>query len=282
MLLLTLLAVSLEVRTERRRRSSLRQIETLREQRRSQLYLSFRDARSRIAQLAEEDSHHLQEEWELQEQRARTKEAEMRAIARRARQEHSVCSRNLRTESQLINTSLDFTVDPTTTATPTVPASPSHPRPQTVWPAKPANRAAVITWFQESERPRGVGINPVTQQPLPWFHGIIVRRQAEELLVNRPLGSFLVRVSERVRGYAISYRASDRCKHYLIDTLDGHYQFFGANQVVHNSLADLVCFHKKVHITKLGQELLLYPCGQNTDPPDYADLFAEQVESSQL
>jgi len=48
-----------------------------------------------------------------------------------------------------------------------------------------------------------------------------------------------------------------------------------------STAACVVCF-QKVHITKLGQELLLYPCGQNTDPPDYADLFAEQVESSQL
>ena len=51
------------------------------------------------------------------ERKSRVKEAEMRAIARRARHEHSVCSDRVKTESQLIDLSGDWNVDPGTTNT---------------------------------------------------------------------------------------------------------------------------------------------------------------------
>uniref|UniRef100_A0A3Q2QB31 SH2 domain-containing protein n=1 Tax=Fundulus heteroclitus TaxID=8078 RepID=A0A3Q2QB31_FUNHE len=39
-----------------------------------------------------------------------------------------------------------------------------------------------------------------------WFHGIITRKTAEELLMVKPPGYFLVRVSESRVGYTLSYR----------------------------------------------------------------------------
>ncbi len=77
-----------------------------------------------------------------------------------------------------------------------------------------------------------------------FFVGIITRQEAEELLEEKQVGTFLVRVSERIWGYAISFRADNRCKHFLIDTSDGAYQFFGTNQLSHEKLADLVNHHK--------------------------------------
>ena len=74
--------------------------------------------------------------------------------------------------------------------------------------------------------------------------GIITRQKAEDLLQGRALGSFLVRVSERVWGYAISYKGPERCKHFLIDTSESSYQFFGTNQIAHSKLGELVTYHK--------------------------------------
>ena len=40
-----------------------------------------------------------------------------------------------------------------------------------------------------------------------WFHGIITRRQAEQRLVDKPNGTFLIRVSESQFGYSLSFRS---------------------------------------------------------------------------
>ncbi len=37
------------------------------------------------------------------------------------------------------------------------------------------------------------------------------------LLTHKPVGAFLVRVSESRFAYSLSFRVSDRCKHYMID-----------------------------------------------------------------
>ena len=74
--------------------------------------------------------------------------------------------------------------------------------------------------------------------------GIISREDAEGLLETKPVHSYLVRVSEKIWGYAISYKAEDRCKHYLIDTTENGYQFFGTNQLEHPSLLELIQHHR--------------------------------------
>lgn len=69
------------------------------------------------------------------------------------------------------------------------------------------------------------------------FYGLMSRTDAEQLLEPEPMGTFLVRLSEKIWGYAISYKDVDRCKHYLINASTGQYKFLGANQLNHASLS---------------------------------------------
>ncbi|CAH2093190.1 unnamed protein product [Euphydryas editha] len=171
--------------------------------------------------------------WREQERKAKQAEAAMRQIARAARAAHRLAA-PLRTD-----------------------AAHAHSA------GKPPNREAVLEWFRTQEVKRGVGLDE-NNKPVDWFHGLITRSESEQILANQPEGSFLVRISERVWGYAISYRA-DRCKHYLVEATDG-YRLLGAGQLAHDTLADLINYHKKVAITESGGELLTTPCPPAQSP----------------
>lgn len=80
--------------------------------------------------------------------------------------------------------------------------------------------------------------------PSPSSAGIISRQESEALLMNAAEGSFLVRVSERIWGYTLSYRTPSGFKHFLIDASGDHYSFLGVDQNRHATLADLINFHK--------------------------------------
>ncbi|XP_041424962.1 SH2 domain-containing protein 4B [Xenopus laevis] len=103
--------------------------------------------------------------------------------------------------------------------------------------------------------------------------GIISREEAEELLMNKPEGSFLVRVSEKIWGYALSYRQQTGFKHFLVDASGDYYSFLGVDPNRHATLTDLIDFHKEEVITSSGGELLVEPCGQIKNTPDYSILF---------
>lgn len=78
-----------------------------------------------------------------------------------------------------------------------------------------------------------------------WFStGILTSQKAEELLSKMVPGSFLVRVSEKIKGYVLSYRSVEGCKHFLIDASSDSYSFLGVDQLQHSTLADLVDYHK--------------------------------------
>ena len=85
------------------------------------------------------------------------------------------------------------------------------------------------------------------------FEGLITREEAENYLNGQRIGSFLVRVSERVWGYVVSYLGTrtdqlhgvvvPQVKHYLVDAGTRGYRFFGADRLTHPSLSDLVKHH---------------------------------------
>ncbi|XP_072559450.1 SH2 domain-containing protein 4B isoform X2 [Paramormyrops kingsleyae] len=147
------------------------------------------------------------------------------------------------------------------------------PSPAWVRPPRPNCRESILRWFTEEQRPKRAGFERNSTTIAPWFHGIISRQDSESLLMRCPEGSFLVRVSERIWGYTLSYRTASAFKHFLIDASGDCYSFLGVDQSRHATLADLVAFHKEEVITTSGGELLQESCKPRLSSPDYGGLF---------
>lgn len=117
-----------------------------------------------------------------------------------------------------------------------------------------------------------------------WFHGIISRRESERLLSNKPVGCFLIRVSESRFGYSLSFRVKSRCKHYMIDqTRSGKFVIVGMPRV-YKSLKEMVTIHKEEPINTEG-DILGVPCGQESEEEaDYVELLplGEDQEVSRI
>lgn len=176
---------------------------------------------------AEEEAKKQEEAWKEQERRAKEADIQIREIARRAREEH----RKSINETAITN---GLNGQPTGNTSPPLSLDSTIP--------KPPNQQALIDWYRCKEFPKGCGLDPISRSPCKWFHGLVTRVNAEQMLEPEPTGTFLVRLSEKIWGYAISYKDVDRCKHYLIDASNGQYQFLGANQNNHQSLS---IFHFK-------------------------------------
>ncbi|WKY04873.1 hypothetical protein Q1695_005685 [Nippostrongylus brasiliensis] len=232
------------------------------QKRESEIFQSIQEKRERIRREAEAESERQRLEWEQQNKRAREAEEAMRRMAQKAREQHRQL---IRTSTSILPALKD------TKATSLREAIKNLPRPP-----KPKSRSAIVDWFKRDEWPRGTGQDPKTRMPAPWFHGIISRDQAEILLQDKPTGSFLVRVSERIWGYTVSYVVGDGTfKHFLVERIPEGYQFLGTNQVVHDQLFDLISYHETAPITAKGGEILKWSVGQMFRPPDYHDIVPE-------
>ncbi|XP_016362447.1 myosin-IIIb-like [Sinocyclocheilus anshuiensis] len=141
---------------------------------------------------------------------------------------------------------------------------------------KQLKKTNTIRWFKEMQ------VRKLTRDGgFPsWFHGMITRRRAEDLLIDKPLGCFLVRVGQSREGFTLTYRGADRCRHYMVEMQsNGKYVILGEDRA-HSSLTDLVQYHTQVGI-KPFMELLTLPCGQMCDQePDYEELKAFTSSSS--
>ncbi|KHN88284.1 SH2 domain-containing protein 4B [Toxocara canis] len=231
--------------------------------RQSEIFEMMKEKHKKIVKEAEIEAERVKFAWEEQERKAREAEAQIRQIAQKAREQHR--QQSLRTSTSILPALKD------TKASSLREAIRNLPRPP-----KPKSRQAIVDWFRVEELARGTGLDPKTHMPAPWFHGIISRDQADALLKGRPAGSFLVRVSERIWGYTVSYVVGEGSpKHFLIERIPQGYQFLGTNQVVHEQLYDLITYHETAPITVKGNEILKWPVGQNCSPPDYADLIFE-------
>jgi SH2 domain-containing protein 4A len=215
----------------------------LTEERTCEIFQKMQKHQQQVAKEAEEAERKQEQFWMEQERKAKQAEQQIREIARRAREEHRLTSNfEIDTSYSTVNTGV------------------------------PPGRNAVIEWYRNHERTRLAALDP-TNNVEPWFHGLIARSEAEKQLLDRPYGSFLVRLSERIWGYAISYRAQDKCKHYLVSAAQ-NYQFLGNNQIEHNSLRDLIDYHRQHPLT--GGEKLVEACPRSPSSTSLAELFDDQ------
>uniref|UniRef100_A0A452GG26 non-specific serine/threonine protein kinase n=1 Tax=Gopherus agassizii TaxID=38772 RepID=A0A452GG26_9SAUR len=122
-------------------------------------------------------------------------------------------------------------------------------------------RGATLRWFRETQAWKVMqddGAFP------GWLHGMISRREAENLLMDKPLGCFLVRISQSRPGYTLSYRGERRCRHYMIEMQpNARYVILGEDRA-HTSLTALVQYHRTVGIQPF-METLTVPCEQKGD-----------------
>uniref|UniRef100_A0A8C1T2Y9 SH2 domain containing 4A n=1 Tax=Cyprinus carpio TaxID=7962 RepID=A0A8C1T2Y9_CYPCA len=127
-------------------------------------------------------------------------------------------------------------------------------------------RDHIIRWFKEEQLPLRAGFQRDQSRIASWFHGIISREQAEALLNEGEPGDFLVRVSERIFGYVLSYRSSEGIKHLLIDASENCYMLLG-DQIRFSSLTELVEYHEVMYCTSLtgpGQTAYIGPAESRT------------------
>ncbi|KAG9344381.1 hypothetical protein JZ751_011050 [Albula glossodonta] len=135
-------------------------------------------------------------------------------------------------------------------------APPLYRRRQSPWvrPVRPCSRESILLWFREEQRPKQAGYERNSSSIAPWFHeilsnellcsgcsesislfpsplGIISREESEAVLMNAGEGCFLVRVSELIWGYTLSYRTASGFKHFLIDASGDYYSFLGVDQM---------------------------------------------------
>ncbi|KAK1154806.1 SH2 domain-containing protein 2A isoform X2 [Acipenser oxyrinchus oxyrinchus] len=103
-------------------------------------------------------------------------------------------------------------------------------------------RAHTLLWFEQTQAPRLRS----QEGALPaWFHGFTSRRESEELLMDQRLGCFLLRLSESKIGFVLSYRAADRCRHFIIDQLAGGQYVIAGEESVHPSLDSLIQHYRQ-------------------------------------
>ncbi|CAF0750671.1 unnamed protein product [Didymodactylos carnosus] len=156
----------------------------------------------------------------------------------------------------------------------------------------PSKRDDVKQWFRELEIPYGSFLSS-NGHIACWFHGIITRIQAEQMLKSQRIGTYLIRVNEKIFGYALSYRASDHCRHLLIEVLstenggnsgdDHYYRFLGSKNEKFQSLNELIEKYSTNPIRPNSNDMLIYPLGQiNGQQPDYFDLFDNKTPSDDL
>ncbi|XP_066430239.1 SH2 domain-containing protein 4A isoform X2 [Eleutherodactylus coqui] len=252
-----------------------KEIEKL-EERTQEIYMNWKEAQEVKQKLEKEDT-----EWQETLRKSKAADERRRSMAKQARDDYKRLSMQAIARGSVAERAKNFggemkrpPLPPKPKAASTVNSDCGISRRQGIRRVNSScTRENIIKWFQAEQLPLRAGWDRSGTGIAQWFHGIISRLESEELLRNKTSGSFLLRVSEKIQGYVLSYRSEDGYMHFLIDASGTSYSFLGVDQLQHATLADLVEYHKAEPITSLGKELLLHPCGQRENSCDYSDLI---------
>lgn len=125
-------------------------------------------------------------------------------------------------------------------------------------------------WFRDTKQLQNV--KTTTGDIETWFHGLISRTKAEELLKGKSAGSFLIRVSQTRCGYSLSFKGNIRCFHIAIEQRGSLYIAIGDDRASFRTLKDLITFYRRHSIVEEGYKLT-EAVGQEIGPCDYLDLL---------
>ncbi|KAM8762324.1 SH2 domain-containing protein 7 [Acanthopagrus schlegelii] len=109
----------------------------------------------------------------------------------------------------------------------------------------------VLRWFTETQAPLILNNGNFPD----WFLGFAARKDTEDLLRDKALGCFLIRLSDKAIGYILSYKGHDRCRHFVItQNQDGQF-FISGDCQTYGSLAELIEYYKVSPIQPFGEYL---------------------------
>ncbi|XP_013884526.1 SH2 domain-containing protein 7 [Austrofundulus limnaeus] len=119
----------------------------------------------------------------------------------------------------------------------------------------------VLRWFTEKQAPLILHNGNFPD----WFQGMASRREAEDVLEDKSLGSFLIRLSDKTIGYILSYRGHDRCRHFVISQNPQGQFVIGGDSQVFSSLLELIEHYKVCPIQPFGEFLTCTSSQEDTD-----------------
>uniref|UniRef100_A0A8C8I9L8 SH2 domain-containing protein n=1 Tax=Oncorhynchus tshawytscha TaxID=74940 RepID=A0A8C8I9L8_ONCTS len=102
------------------------------------------------------------------------------------------------------------------------------------------HREMALKWFMETQAPLILHEGNFPS----WFEGFITRRAAEEMLRDKELGCFLIRLSDKAMGYILSYRGRDRCRHFVINQSKSGQFIVSGDTEEHETLGELIEHYK--------------------------------------
>ncbi|XP_071760554.1 uncharacterized protein sh2d7 [Centroberyx gerrardi] len=109
----------------------------------------------------------------------------------------------------------------------------------------------VLRWFTETQEPLILHNGNFPD----WFQGFTARKDAEDLLRDKTLGCFLIRLSDKAIGYILSYKGQDRCRHFVITQNQAGLFVISGDCQTHRSLPDLIEHYRVSPIQPFGEYL---------------------------